>query len=157
MNRLKKKKIVLGILVGILMILIGVYLGISLFFHSHFITGTTINGADVSKMTVQQAKKAQQDHISEYILTIKERGGNTEKITADQLGITYVDDKGVEKLLKEQKAFLWRIVHMIRVLSMEFLRGFPAFKATIRHRPKMPSFSLKIMVLLSFRRIREVH
>ena len=109
MNRLKKKKIVLGILVGILMILIGVYLGISLFFHSHFITGTTINGADVSKMTVQQAKKAQQDHISEYILTIKERGGNTEKITADQLGLTYVDDKGVEKLLKEQKAFLWPV------------------------------------------------
>ncbi len=107
MNTLKKKKILLGVLLGILMILIGVYLGMSFFFHSHFISGSEINGVDVSKMTVRQAKNAQQDHISDYVLTLKERGGNTEKITADQLGLVYVDDKGVEKILTEQKAFSW--------------------------------------------------
>lgn len=103
----KNKKILLGLLLGILLILIGVYLGVSFFFRSHFLSGSTINGIDCSRMTVEQVKEAIQDRVMEYSLTLKERGGTTESISAEQLSLTYVDDQGVEKLMEEQNGFMW--------------------------------------------------
>lgn len=103
----KTKKILLGVILGLVLVMLGVYLGVSFFFNSHFYTGSRINGIDCSKMTVDQVKEAIQEHVLEYKLTLKERGGNTEVITADQLGLTYVDDNGVEKLMEEQSAFGW--------------------------------------------------
>ncbi|HIU74772.1 MAG TPA: peptidoglycan binding domain-containing protein [Candidatus Pelethocola excrementipullorum] len=103
----KSKKILLGVLLGIVLIMIGVYLGVSFFFQSHFLSGTTINGIDCSRMTVEQVKEAIQDRVMEYNLTLKERGENTETITAEQLALTYVDDQGVEKLMEDQNGFMW--------------------------------------------------
>lgn len=102
-----KKKVLLGIVLGLLLVVAGVYLGVSIFFRTHFFSGSTINGIDCGRMTVAQVKEAIQDRVSEYSLTLKERGDVTEQITADQFGLTYVDDNGVEKLLAEQNPFLW--------------------------------------------------
>lgn len=102
-----KKKVLLGIGLGLLLVVAGVYLGMSLFFGKHFFSGSTINGIDCSRMTVEQVKEAIQDRVLEYGLTLKERGGVTERISAEQLGLTYVDDNGVEKLLEGQNPFLW--------------------------------------------------
>ena len=101
------KKILLVILLGIVLVMLGIYLGVSLFFHSHFFSGSRINGIDCSRMTVEQVKEEIQKHVMEYQLTLKVRGGGTEIITAEMLGLTYVDDKGVEKLMEDQNGFAW--------------------------------------------------
>ena len=46
---------------------------------------------------MEQVKEEIQKHVMEYQLTLKVRGGGTEIITAEMLGLTYVDDKGVER------------------------------------------------------------
>lgn len=103
----KTKKILLGVILGIVLIMAGVYLGVSVFFQSHFFSGSTINGIDCSKMSVEQVKEQIQSRVMEYQLTLTERGGAKEAITAEELGLYYVDDQGVEKLMEEQNGFAW--------------------------------------------------
>ena len=67
------KKILLVILLGIVLVMLGIYLGVSLFFHSHFFSGSRINGIDCSRMTVEQVKEEIQKHVMEYQLTLKVR------------------------------------------------------------------------------------
>lgn len=103
----KSKKILLGVMLGMIFVIACVYLAVSFFFKSHFYSGTSINGLDCSRMTVEEVKYTIQENILEYKLVITERGGSTEEITASQLGMTYVDDQGVEKLMEEQNPFAW--------------------------------------------------
>lgn len=104
-----RKKIIIPILMLCLLLLAvgGAYVGISMYFKTHFFPGTRINGIGCGRMTVKQVKEKIQDGLQEYSLIIYERGDTSEVITADMLGITYVDDKGVEKLLKQQKIYQW--------------------------------------------------
>lgn len=102
-----KNKILIGVLLGIVLVMFGVYLGVSFFFQSHFFSGVSINGADCGKMSAEQAKEAIQNRVKEYNLTLKERGGAKESINGEQLNLTYVDDQGVEKLLEKQNGFMW--------------------------------------------------
>lgn len=107
-KRLKKKLLVSGILIGMLLvILLAGYFSISSYFKTHFFPGTKINGIDCSRMTVEKVKERIQDGLQEYSLIVKERGDNSEVITAEMLSITYVDDQGVEKLLKKQEVYRW--------------------------------------------------
>ena len=108
----RKKKIILVILLAAV-VLLGIYFGFSLFFQSHFLFGTTINGLGCSGKNTQQVKEELQDHIMEYELTLKERDDQTEVISAEQIGLEYVDDNGVEQLLEEQNPYSW-ITSLIR-------------------------------------------
>lgn len=108
-RRRKKFLIPIGILAVLLIALTGGYLGISSYFKTHFFPGTKINGIDCGKMTVEKVKEKIQEGLQEYTLTMQERGGSAEVLTADMLGITYVDDQGVEKLLKKQNAYRWPV------------------------------------------------
>ncbi|UWP59913.1 L,D-transpeptidase family protein [Ruminococcus gauvreauii] len=101
-----KKKVALAILL-VAAVLLGIYFGLSLFFRSHFMFGTTINRLGCSGRSVERVKEELQDHIMEYELTLKERDDQTEVISAGQLGLKYVDDNGVEQLLEEQNPFSW--------------------------------------------------
>ncbi|MDD3278843.1 MAG: peptidoglycan binding domain-containing protein [Lachnospiraceae bacterium] len=103
----KSKKILLGVMAGMVFVILCVYFAVSFFFRTHFFSGTSINGLDCSRMTVEEVKQNIQDHVLEYALTITERGGSTEVITAKQLNMIYVDDNGVEKLMEEQNPFAW--------------------------------------------------
>lgn len=90
------------------LILIGsIFAGFSFYFSKHFFYGTEINGLDCEKMTVDEVKILLQENILEYNLTLHERDGKTEVITAFDLGMSYVDDNGVEEIKKSQKSYLW--------------------------------------------------
>ena len=108
-RRRKKFLIPIGILAVLLIALTGGYLGISSYFKTHFFPGTKINGIDCGRMTVEKVKEKIQEGLQEYTLTMQERGGSAEVLTADMLGITYVDDQGVEKLLKKQNVYRWPV------------------------------------------------
>ncbi|MBS6195680.1 MAG: peptidoglycan binding domain-containing protein [Clostridiales bacterium] len=103
----KAKKIVLGILIGYVLIMLIGYLGVSFYFSSHFLKGTTINGIDSSNKTVKQVKDIIQDRIGEYKLRVVELDGKTETISAIQVNMTYVDDNKVDELMEEQDHWKW--------------------------------------------------
>lgn len=103
----KSKKILLAVMIGMIFVIACVYLAVSFFFKSHFYSGTSINGLDCSRMTVEEVKYTLQENVLKYKLVMTERGGTTEEITASQLGMTYVDDQSVEKLMEEQNPFAW--------------------------------------------------
>ncbi len=107
-NKWKKAKIIaLGVLGAYVLIMLIGYLGVSFYFSSHFLKGTTINGIDCANMTVQEVKDCIQEEISEYKLRITEIDGKTETISAVELGLTYVDDNKVDELLEEQNQWKW--------------------------------------------------
>ena len=43
----------------------------------------------------------------DYTLSITERGGKTETLSGTEIGLTYVDDHAVEKLLESQNTLAW--------------------------------------------------
>ena len=97
----KAKKIVLGILIGYVLIMAIGYLGISFYFSSHFLKGTTINGIDCENMTADEVKEEIQNGIGQYRLQLVLIDGATETITAEQLNLQYVDDNKVDELKTE--------------------------------------------------------
>ncbi|MDD7114950.1 MAG: L,D-transpeptidase/peptidoglycan binding protein [Lachnospiraceae bacterium] len=98
----KKKKAVVFAAV-----LIGIYLLISLFFQYHFFPGTEINGYSCGFHSVKKMKKTVEKSIKEYEITLSERDGKKEKITSDQVGLSFLDDGGLEKIKNNQKGYEW--------------------------------------------------
>ena len=106
-KRKKRRKIVLGILFGYLVIMLVGYLGVSYYFSSHFFEGTKINGVDSSKKTIEEVKEDIISKIDSYSLTIELRGGGTQILKARDIKREYVDDKKVDKLMEEQNQYEW--------------------------------------------------
>lgn len=103
----KPKKIIIGILIACVAVLAILYAAGAFYFSSHFLPGSKINGVNCSGKTLEGVENHLADEISSYALTIKERGDNTETISADRIGLSYVDDGKVEKLLKGQNSWGW--------------------------------------------------
>lgn len=106
-SKTKKKKVVLLVLLGYLLIMLVGYLGVSFYFSRHFYSGSTINGLDCSGMTPEQVKEAIEESVGDYVLNIEEIDGKVEKMTARELGLGYMDDGGVDQLKEQQSGFKW--------------------------------------------------
>ena len=65
-----------------------------------FLKNTDINGMDVSDMTVEEAEKLIREQVEDYQITLKERGNNSETITAEEIGYHYVFQWGNRKFSK---------------------------------------------------------
>ena len=88
--------------------LAGVYVGGIIYYGNHYLNGTTINGIDVSGLTYEKLEKK----IKGYSIAVFERnkdaqGVFVEKISADDLGIEVISEKGLRDLMKEQSKLLW--------------------------------------------------
>ena len=105
----KGKKVAAGIAGAVVLAAVGVYLGVSYYYSSHFFPKTVINGLNCAGLSVDQVKEKIQSQILSYTLTLEERGGQTEQLTGDQLQLKYVDDRKVEALMEEQNPFTWPI------------------------------------------------
>lgn len=101
-----KKKIVMiaAIAAGILA---GVYLGLSIFFMSHFHFGTKIGNVDVSGKSAASAETALQKALDEYKLTIEERDGKTDSIIGDAIDLTIEWKTKPESYIEKQNGFAW--------------------------------------------------
>ena len=106
-RRKRNVRITAILLLGLVLIIGGVYLGMAWYFNGHFFSGTRINGQDVSGMTVENAKKTITREITNYKLTIRGRDDVTEVISAEDIGLTYVDDGAVERLMDGQVPWKW--------------------------------------------------
>lgn len=100
------KKIWIGIGVGIGIIL-AVYLALSFYFSTRFYFNTTMNGFNVTGKTAAQVDEEMQQNAATHTLTLKERGGKTETIAADQVNMRYISDGKISQMLNDQNAFAW--------------------------------------------------
>lgn len=104
MTTKKKVLVTSGAIVGILLI---IYIGISVYFMNHFFFGATINDIDVSGSSVEEAQQKIDEKLSEYALTIVERDGTTDTITATDVDLKIPWNGQVEGFLEGQNGFVW--------------------------------------------------
>lgn len=112
----KKNKILLGILAVVIVILVGVYVGIALHYHSHFYPGTIINGMDCSELDAAEVGSMLTDALQSYTLEVTGRDMDSRESGA-VLGIIAVGDidlqytqipqAAAQGFLEEQNAFAW--------------------------------------------------
>ncbi len=101
------KKVLLygGVAIAVPVIL--VYLFLSFYYKDHFYNKTSINGVNVSGMTVDEAEAAINAEVEDYVLTIKERNELTEKIYGEDVGLHTVYDGDFSELLAAQNPYAW--------------------------------------------------
>ncbi|RKJ49394.1 hypothetical protein D7Y05_09660 [bacterium 1XD42-54] len=107
-QRRKKKLLIFFGSVGV--ILISAYIAVAVYFSGHFYEDTAVYGIDCSQKTVEEVKSEIEDKLDEYVLEIQERKDKTEQITASQIKLQYVDDGGIDRMMKAQRAYIWPIM-----------------------------------------------
>lgn len=94
-NTKKRIFITLGSVVGVVA---AVYLGGAFYFHSHFYPHTTINGSDFSWKSVASAEEHMKNQVESYTLTLKEKNGQTEEISGQDIDVIYKKNHALEKV-----------------------------------------------------------
>lgn len=111
-EQVQKKKfpvwgIVLIVVACVLVLLGAVYVGISVYYMTHFYQGTTINNIDVSGDTLEEAKTKIEDYICTYELSLYTREGTTEVISAEAVGMQVKWNDNISGWLEQQNGFEW--------------------------------------------------
>jgi len=102
----KRKRIVLGIIISVVILLI-MYFGMSIYFMNHFYFGSTINNINISGKSVEDVNKQMASEIQAYQLNIKERGGANEQISGEKIGLKYDMDGDFKVFKDKQNPYKW--------------------------------------------------
>lgn len=100
----KKIAIVLASIVGVLAI---AYIGFGVYFGSHFMFNTKINGTDYSMTSAGSVEADMKEKVNDYVLTLKESDGTTEEIKGSDIGVAYESSDEVTELMKKQNNWMW--------------------------------------------------
>lgn len=106
-RRARRRKLLLIAGAVIILPLIGLYFFVSLYYHNHFFSNTSINGIDASNMTLEEAEDAINAEVKSYRLTIEGRNDIMDAIYGENIGLHTVFEGGIERLLEEQNAYAW--------------------------------------------------
>lgn len=104
----KTNKTMGNVIIGIFVVAL-IYLGVSIYFISHFNLGTVINGVNVSGKTIVGASEKIANEISEYKLEIKGREDSIEEIVGVDIELKYNGDSIMLNAKKEQNPFAWAL------------------------------------------------
>lgn len=99
----KKMKIAIGAAAGVVVL----YLGIAIYFSSHFFIGTKINGKNCAFKTPKQAEELISPNTEHYVITLVEREDKTEEILGSDIDLKTEYDITTAKLKKKQNPLLW--------------------------------------------------
>lgn len=103
------KKIVATLLCVLSVILgTGYFLGLA-FFQTHFKPGTTINGFHCSFKSVDDADALLSREVQSYAMALNTRNNGVEKISADDVGLTFVGRSTLIDIINNQDYKLWFI------------------------------------------------
>lgn len=91
----------------IFLLLLAVYVGVAVFFQSHFGPRTMVNGIKASGKNPEQIEKEIEKEIEGYEITIEERGDKSEVLEGEKLGLKAEFDSSLEQELKKQNGFAW--------------------------------------------------
>lgn len=94
-------------------VMLVVYIAVAVYFSSHFYEDTEIYGIDCSQKSVEEVKKLVADKLDEYRLEVKERGGASEYLSADQIDLKFVDNSSIDRMARAQRSYIWPIMLMM--------------------------------------------
>ena len=103
-NIRKKLLIILGSVFGTFIL---VYIGFAIFFGSHFMFNTTINGTDYSLKSVKAVTEDMESKVQNYVLTIEESDGDKETVDGKSINLEYIPTDEIAKLASEQNRVFW--------------------------------------------------
>lgn len=105
-KRNKPNKIVIGsIIAGSL--IIGFYLGMSIFFTNHFYFGTEINNVNATGKTVSEVESEVVNQINDYSLDLEGRDDVNQEIKGSDIDIKFIPDEKIQQIKDNQNAFAW--------------------------------------------------
>ncbi len=108
------------VLAAVVVVLAGVYVGVSVFYKDCFLMGTKVNGIDCSGMSVEEVNKILEKQVEEYELTIEKKDGTTEVIKGADIGISYNEREQVANAFKKQNVYIWpKALFVSREVSAE--------------------------------------
>lgn len=93
--------------VALVVILAGVYVGVSMRYSECFLMGTVVNGTDCSGMTIDEVGDILQKQVEEYVLTIEGANGTSEEIKGTDIGIVYNGYSQLEEAFDAQNSYTW--------------------------------------------------
>lgn len=102
----KHNKVWKGIVI-FLLVLLGTYLRISVYFINHFYFGTVINHINVSGKTIEGAQKEVLSKTEGYVLELEGRDGTKEQIQGKDIDLKYNLDTKIKELKDTQNGFEW--------------------------------------------------
>lgn len=100
----RKVLIALGI---ILFLLVIAYFAVAMYFNSHFLYGTKINGVDFSFKDASQVEEYMKQQVADYTLTLEESDGSEEVIKGADIDIQYASGEELQQLVEGQQNFFW--------------------------------------------------
>ncbi|MCJ7691126.1 MAG: hypothetical protein MUO60_17680, partial [Clostridiaceae bacterium] len=106
-TRLIKGNKLIRIIIISITIFLALYLGMSLYFNTHFYFGSTINNINAFGKTVEQLDKALALKCEAYTLELIERNGVTEQIKSADIGLEYNAKEKIQDLKDKQQSFRW--------------------------------------------------
>lgn len=109
----RKRKRLRRIFVGLGSVIGVIYIAVAVYFGFHFYENTVIYGVDCSQKTVDQVKLEVAERLDEYKLTIECREGKTETISAEEIGLEFVDNNSIDQMLRAQHCYIWPIMMLL--------------------------------------------
>ncbi len=103
----KRTFIIFSAGITLILLLLGIYGGVALYYEDHFFENTTVNGYDISGMTAEEAEKLVEEKAEEYDLTITTREGVQEVITGDKIGYRCVPGDEIPYFMSRQILLAW--------------------------------------------------
>lgn len=91
-------------------VLAAAYIAVAVYFGFHFYADTVVYGVDCSRKTVDEVKLEVADKLDEYTLEIRERENKAETITAGEIGLEYVDNGSIDRMMKAQRSYIWPVM-----------------------------------------------
>ena len=86
---------------------VGGYLGVALYYTSHFLPNTIIDGVDYSGETVKAADERRIVSDNTYTLTLNGREGTQAVLTSDSLGFNVIYSLTMDEIKAKQNALAW--------------------------------------------------
>ncbi|MGN0352792.1 MAG: peptidoglycan binding domain-containing protein [Roseburia sp.] len=95
------------IVMAAVIILVLAYVGMAIYFQSHFNFGTTINGVAAGGKNVEKVESLIKKGVKGYTLTLEERNEKTEVVSGEEIALEADFDGEIEALLEKQNGFAW--------------------------------------------------
>lgn len=102
----KKKKIVY-LLIIFFMGIAFIYSFFSLYFMNHFYFNTYIDKYDFQLSSIAETEEIIQRQIQNYSIKVEGRNGLEDTILGSEIGVEYIADDSLNKIMKSQKPFFW--------------------------------------------------
>lgn len=91
----------------VLFFIIALYVFFGVYFRSHFFYKTSIEDIAVGGMTALETVEELRSEVKDYLLVMYDRDGNKYQIPGVEFGYDYQPQGEEEKLIGEQRSFLW--------------------------------------------------